>query len=105
MLAEQRQAIAGLIREALATLTEYGVAVGHGLATLATLFRPQTIVVGGGSAAYLDLFKDGLRLAFSRNGEYRITAAVRPSELGVLAGAIGAATMVQAAEHSYQSTE
>lgn len=92
-------------RDALATLREYGVAVGDGLAALATLFRPQTIVIGGGSAAYLDLFIDGIRLALSRNGQYRITAKVLPSELGVLAGAIGAATLVKAADHSYQSTE
>ncbi len=91
--------------EAQETFNEYGLAVGDGLATLATLFRPQKIVIGGGSAAYLDLFMDGLRLAFARDGEYRITAQVLPSELGDLAGAIGAATLIGAADHSYQPTE
>jgi glucokinase len=80
--------------EARDAFTEYGVAVGTGLAALATLFRPEAIVIGGGSTPYVHLLMDGLRAALVRRGSYATTAEIVPSELGVLAGAIGAATLV-----------
>jgi glucokinase len=75
-------------------LHEYSLGVGSGLAALATLFRPQTFVIGGGVTPYLAALMDGIREALTRRGPYVITADVVASELGVLAGAIGAATLV-----------
>jgi len=80
--------------DARAVFRDYGTAVGIGLATLATLFRPEKIVIGGGSAPYLQLMMGGLRAALNRRGSYLVPMEIVASELGVQAGAIGAATLV-----------
>ena len=88
-----REARAGNVAAA-DTLLEYGCAVGEGLAVLATIFRPELIVIGGGSTPYLEMFRKGIEKAFVRRGRYAISARVVASTLGVAAGAIGAATLV-----------
>lgn len=88
------QAAAAGDEQACSVFTEYGAAVGSGLATLATLFRPQRFVIGGGSAAYLELMESGLHSALVRAGQYELQVDVTASKLGDLAGALGAATLI-----------
>lgn len=71
----------------------YGRAVGIGLAALCTLFRPERVVIGGGSAPYLDLFTGGIRAALRRKPSYATDADIRAAELGAVAGAVGAALL------------
>jgi glucokinase len=73
----------------------YGQAVGAGLAALCTVFRPDRVVIGGGASAYLDLFFGGLSAALGRNAPYETTRDIRRAELAAVAGAIGAATLIQ----------
>jgi glucokinase len=85
-------------RDAQEVFRSYGADVGQGVATLTTAFRPSHVVIGGGGAAYFDLFAAGTRGALARQSPYEITAELRPAELGDLAGAIGAAVMARAAQ-------
>jgi glucokinase len=76
----------------------YGRAVGIGLATLCTSFRPDRVVIGGGVAPYLDLFAGGIHSALHRNPPYETDPEIRAAELGAVAGAVGAATLTNPAE-------
>jgi len=78
---------------AVAAFDSYGRAVGIGLATMCTVFRPQRVVIGGGSAPHLDLFAGGIAAALERNSPYRTDAEIRAAELGAVAGAAGAALL------------
>lgn len=82
--------------EAASVFARYGDAVGAGLITLCSLFRPRRVVVGGGSSAYADLFLARAARAMKRPAGYEVTVELRASQLGVLAGAIGAACLQDA---------
>jgi glucokinase len=71
----------------------YGERVGHGLATLITLFRPDCLVLGGGAAQFLDLLELGISRSLERTSGYDWSVPMVPARLGSLAGAIGAAVM------------
>ncbi|RJL23174.1 ROK family protein [Bailinhaonella thermotolerans] len=73
----------------------YGAAVGTGLATLATLYRPERVIIGGSVAAHLPLFAAQIttRLAQAR---FATPATVVPAALGDHAGAVGAAHLTTA---------
>lgn len=85
------------VEAAVALFERYGDAVGGGLVTLCSLFRPRRVVIGGGAAAYADLFLPSTMRAIARPAPYRTTCELRVSELGALAGAIGAACLVSEA--------
>lgn len=72
----------------------YGIGVGRGLTTLVTVFRPRRVVIGGGVVPYFDLFIGATRATMRRTEGYRVPVEIVPSELGIAAGAIGAATLV-----------
>jgi glucokinase len=74
---------------------QYGNDVGQGLAALTTIFRPDRVVIGGSTAAYLDLFLPGIQQAASRRPPFQINLDPRAAELGDLAGAIGAAELAR----------
>jgi predicted NBD/HSP70 family sugar kinase len=57
------------------------------------LFRPDCVVIGGGAATYADLFLERTVRGLERAEGYTTTRDLRVSELGVLAGAIGAACL------------
>jgi glucokinase len=82
---------------ALTTFDYYGRLVGIGLATLCTAFRPERVVIGGGAAPYVELFRGGLEAAVDRTARYTIALEVRAAELGAVAGAVGAATLTNPA--------
>lgn len=92
--------------EAGSVFARYGDAVGSGLITLCTLFRPERVVIGGGSAAYADLFLASAESAMERSERYATTRDLRVSELGVLAGAIGATCLGSAGplDHDVDTT-
>lgn len=76
--------------QAMSVFARYGDALSSGLVTLCGLFRPECVVIGGGAAAYADLFLERAARGLERAEGYRTTRDLRVSELGVLAGAIGA---------------
>jgi len=73
----------------------YGERVGTGLVTLLAVFRPDRVVIAGGAARFLDLFRHGLRRSLDRGPKYTPRPAVVAAELGNLSGAIGAAVMAR----------
>jgi glucokinase len=95
--ARVREVVAGarggkqLFREAL---TESGEWLGLGLASLAPIFAPQRIVVGGGVASAGNLLLDPARASFARHAPLEFTAAVEivGSTLEGWEGMIGAAS-------------
>jgi glucokinase len=78
---------------ALAGLAEVGSALGVGIANMITLITPDVVVVGGGVAGAFDL----LESAVSEQVRRRVTTTsldqvrIVTAELGIWAGAIGAA--------------
>ena len=78
---------------ALGVLAEMGRYLGMGLANVITILTPDRVVIGGGRAAALDLFETSMREELQR----RVTMTdldkveIVTAELGVWAGAIGAA--------------
>ncbi len=90
--------------QAMSVFARYGDAVGSGLVTLSGLFRPECIVIGGGAAAYADLFLERAARAMERTEGYATTRDLRVSELGVLAGAIGAACLASDAADDLETT-
>ncbi len=78
---------------AQAVFAEMGRYLGIGLANVITILTPDRVVIGGGRAQALDLFEASLRAELQR----RVTmtdiskAEIVPAELGIWAGAIGAA--------------
>ncbi len=77
----------------MSLFARYGDAVASGLVTLCGLFRPDCVVLGGGAAAYADLFLARAVGGLERTDGYVTTRDLRVSELGVTAGAIGAACL------------
>jgi glucokinase len=72
---------------------DYGRAVGIGLADLLTLYGPDLVVIGGGGARYLEVFRPTLEQALAEvRGCYEVPSVVA-AELGDVAGAVGAALM------------
>ncbi|MEO6350279.1 MAG: ROK family protein, partial [Candidatus Limnocylindrales bacterium] len=78
---------------ALAGLAEVGRALGIGIANMITLITPDVVVLGGGVAGAADLLMPAIEAQVRR----RVTTtsiedvAIVTAELGVWAGAIGAA--------------
>ena len=83
--------------EAAALFERYGRAVGIGLASLCTVFRPDRVVIGGGVTPHLELFASGLRVALARSAPYEVDAEIWAAELGAVAGAVGAALLADTA--------
>ena len=83
--------------EALAVFSAYGAAVAEGLADLLTLLGPEVVVLGGGGAVDLELFRLALldKLA-TVQGCFEVPA-IAAAQLGDLSGAVGAALVVQQA--------
>ena len=78
---------------ALAGLSEVGRYLGIGIANMVTVISPDRVVIGGGVAAAGDLLLDPIRAEL--RGRVRTTSLdeveVVTAELGIWAGAIGAA--------------
>ncbi|GAA3750287.1 ROK family protein [Leifsonia bigeumensis] len=81
---------------ALRVFTDYGAAVGEGLATLLALYRPTTVVIGGGSATFLAEYRDAMMSVVERTSLWHSTFTVRPTELDDFGGAIGGAYLALA---------
>lgn len=73
----------------------YGTAVGNGLADLLTMLGPDLVVLGGGGARYLDVYRPALEQALTEVVDCYGPTQVVPAVLGDLAGAIGAALMLK----------
>ena len=78
---------------ALAGLAEIGRYLGIGIANMIVVISPDRVVVGGGIAAAGDLLLDPIRAELRRRVHTTSLAAVEvvTAELGIWAGAIGAA--------------
>lgn len=74
-----------------ALFAAYGTAVGTGLADLLTTLGPDLVVLGGGGARYLDVYRPALERALAQVVDCYKPTPVVPAVLGDLAGAIGAA--------------
>ena len=84
--------------EALALMDRFAWWVAQGLANLADVFDPDTIVVGGGMLESVDLFLDRTRQLFPElvlAGPARPSVHIVPATLGERAGAIGAALVAR----------
>ena len=80
--------------EALELMDRFAWWVAQGLANLADVFDPNTIVVGGGMLESVDLFLGRTRQVFPElvlAGPERLPVDIVPAQLGERAGAIGAA--------------
>ena len=80
--------------EARALMDRFAWWVAQGLANLADVFDPTTIVVGGGMLESVDLFLEKTRQVFPDlvlAGPERALVDIVPAQLGERAGAIGAA--------------
>jgi glucokinase len=82
-------------RDALKLFELYGERVGLGASALATIFRPDRLVIGGSAAKYLPLFAAGFERGLARNPSFAWTPPYDAGQLGALSGAIGAAVMVR----------
>lgn len=81
---------------ALAVIDDFAWWVALGLANLANVLDPQTMVIGGGLVAEADLFLEPTRRAFASlvlAGGHRPAVAIVAAELGERAGAVGAALL------------
>jgi glucokinase len=76
-----------------AIFAAYGTAVGNGLADLLTVLGPDLVVLGGGGARYLDIYRPALERALAQVVDCYTPTRVVPAVLGDLAGAVGAALM------------
>lgn len=78
---------------AVAGLAEAGRYLGIGIANMVTVFTPDRVVIGGGVGAALDLFMGPIRHELTLRVQLTPLDQVEivPAELGVWAGAIGAA--------------
>jgi len=87
-----RAARAGDAR-ALAGLAQVGRYLGIGIANMVTLLTPDRVVIGGGVAAAGEILFAPIRAELDRRVRMTGTASVElvPAELGIWAGAIGAA--------------
>jgi glucokinase len=80
---------------AIAAVGETATWLGIGLASLAPLFHPDTIVVGGGVAAAGDLLLEPVRKSFREHAgdDFRDRVRIAGSTLGGWEGMIGAASL------------
>ena len=90
--------------QAVAALTDAARYLGIGIGNVVTLLTPDRVVIGGGVAAALDLllpvmWEEMRKRVFMTRLD---TVEIVPAELGVWAGAIGAA--IHGAEAASQST-
>jgi glucokinase len=84
--------------DGLHVLAVYADNVALGLAALANIFDPETIVIGGGLVELGPLLFGPLHDAFQRHVEgsqYRPSIQIVPAQLGEHAGAIGAAVLAR----------
>lgn len=72
---------------------QFGQHVGAGLATLLTRYRPDRVLIGGGAAPHLDLFRAAMTRQLHRSATYQSTQTVDAAQLGNIAGAVGAAVI------------
>jgi glucokinase len=79
--------------QAIAAITSAARYLGIGIANMVAVFTPDRIVIGGGVSVSLDLFIDTIWEELRRQVHLTRLDQVRivPAELGVWAGAIGAA--------------
>jgi glucokinase len=80
---------------ATAAVVETATWLGIGLASLAPLFHPDTIIVGGGVAAAGELLLEPARASFREHAgdDFRDRVRIVGSELGGWEGMIGAASL------------
>jgi glucokinase len=76
---------------ATAALARAGDAIGRALAVVATALGPELVVVGGGLAGALDLLRGPIEARLREREHVFGPCPVVPAELGLRAGAIGAA--------------
>ena len=84
--------------EALELMDRFAWWVAQGLANLADVFDPDTIVVGGGMLESVDLFLDRTREVFPDlvlTGPEWPPVDIVPATLGEQAGAMGAALVAR----------
>jgi glucokinase len=84
--------------EALEIMNKFAWWVAQGLANLADIFDPDTIVIGGGMLESVDLFLGRTRQVFPQlllAGADRPPVDIVPAQLGERAGAIGAALVAR----------
>lgn len=79
--------------QAVAAITSAARYLGIGIANMVSIFTPDRVVIGGGVSASLDLFIDTIWDELRRRVHLTSLDQVEivPAELGVWAGAIGAA--------------
>jgi glucokinase len=82
-----------LVRDALADrkIRRAGQLLGVGVANAVVLLAPECVVVGGGVGTLGDKLLEPLRAELRRRVFVSVPVEVVPAELGVLAGAVGAA--------------
>ena len=92
-VAEAVRAAAGGDQRALDGLAQVGRYLGIGIANIVTILTPDRIVIGGGVAAASDVLFPSIRAELDRRVRMTGTATVElvRAELGIWAGAIGAA--------------
>ncbi|MHA2789379.1 ROK family protein [Corynebacterium sp. S7] len=82
----------------VATIEEFSMWLGQGLAMVSDILDPELIVVGGGLSADADLYLDAATQVMSKNivgAGYRPLARVIRAELGPEAGMIGVADLAR----------
>ena len=109
--AEGREVTGALVTElahdgdaaSIEAIVQVGKRLGQGMVSIANIFNPELIVVGGGAIAAGDLLLDPAREVVEREALASLGAnvAVVPAEFGADAGVIGAAVL--AFEHLAQS--
>jgi glucokinase len=68
-----------------------GEGLGRALSMIATVLAPDAVVIGGGLSGAYDLLRPHIEQALARTSPIVPAIAIRPSQLGYHAGAIGAA--------------
>lgn len=88
-----RGCMEALVREALADrkVRRAGQLLGVGIANAVVLLAPECVVVGGGVGTIGEKLLEPLRAELRRRVFVSVPVEVVPAELGVLAGAVGAA--------------
>ena len=109
--AEGREVTGALVTElahdgdaaSIEAIVQVGKRLGQGMVSIANIFNPELIVVGGGAIAAGDLLLEPARQVVEREALASLGAnvSVVPAEFGADAGVIGAAVL--AFEHLAQS--
>jgi glucokinase len=73
---------------------DYGSALGRGLAVLNIAYGPERVVICGSVSRFLPYFAPGALAELDRAPGFRSQVKVVESDLGDLAGAIGASLLV-----------